>query len=563
VARKRLGELLNEAGLLTREQLEQALAEQPASGLRLGELLLRKGWITEEQYCAVLEQQMGIPRVRLYRHTVPDDVLALVPEEFARQRKVLPLQRHAGGLLVAMADPTDNFTIDELRMRTGLPIQPAIALRDELERAIQHFYTVKSSLNRAQEEVRAAEPAPTDSDQWEGDSSAVALLVEEVLNFAVEQNASDIHFEPVEEGLRVRIRVDGVLHTARTLPLAMRAPVTARLKLVAGLNVAERRLPQDGRIRLRMESREVDFRVSTLPVIFGEKTVVRILDPQVGVRRLESLDLSPTNLRLLRRAIEAPHGLVLVTGPTGSGKSSTLYAVLSEIDTARINVVTLEDPVEYQLAGINQTQINPAIGLTFANGLRAVLRQDPDVVMVGEIRDSETAEMAVRASITGHLVFSTLHTNTAVGAVTRLVDMGVDRYLIAPALRAVMAQRLVRRVCPHCSELVPPSELEAEQLASIGRTVEALPRPRGCDYCLQTGFRGRLAIHEVIPITQRMRQIIVRGEPESALLAEARRAGSRSLLEDGLQKVAAGMTTLGEVLRQTFQDEGGDGADGD
>lgn len=556
MARKRFGELLVASGLLTPEQLKQALKDQQQTGLHLGEQLVQQGWITGEQYCTILEQQTGIPRVRLAHYTVPDDVLALVPEEFARQRSVLPLQRNAGSLLVAMADPTDNFTIDELRICTGLPIQPAIAMRDELEWAIQHYYTVKSSLNRAQEEVQAAEALREDSAHWEEDSSAVAELVEEVLNFAVRENASDIHFEPVEEGLRVRIRVDGVLRTVRTLPLTMRAPVTARLKLVAGLNVAERRLPQDGRIRLHIEGREVDFRTSTLPVVFGEKTVVRILDPQVGVRQLESLDLSPTNLALLRQAVAAPYGLALVTGPTGSGKSSTLYAVLSEMDTAGVNVVTLEDPVEYQLPGINQMQVNPPVGLTFANGLRAVLRQDPDVVMVGEIRDAETAEMAVRAAITGHLVFSTLHTNTAVGAVTRLVDMGVDRYLIAPALRVVVAQRLVRRVCPHCAEWVPPTELEAEQLAAVGLSAEALPRRRGCDSCLQTGFKGRLAIHEVLPVTERMRQIIVRGEPESALLAEARRTGSRPLLEDGFQKAAAGLTTLGEVLRQTFQDEG-------
>lgn len=565
MARKRFGELLVEAGLLTPERLEQALAEQRASGLRLGDLLLRKGWITDEQFCAVLEQQMAIPRVRLYRYAVADDVLALVPEEYARQRGVLPLERKNGALVVAMADPTDNFTIDELRLRTGMPVQPVIALRDELERAIGHFYAVKDSVHRATAEALEAQPeVPVEpSAGSDGDSSAVARLVQEALTFAVRQMASDLHFEPVEEGLRVRVRIDGILHTQRTLPHAMRGPVTARLKLIAGLNVAERRLPQDGRIRLRLENRDVDFRVSTLPVTEGEKTVVRVLDPQAGVRSLHGLDLSPENLAELQRVIASPYGLVLVTGPTGSGKSSTLYAALAEASSDAVNVVTLEDPVEYRIPGINQTQINPAVGLTFAQGLRAVLRQDPDIVMVGEIRDPETAEMAVRAAITGHLVFSTLHTNTAVSAVTRLMDMGVDRYLIAPALRAVMAQRLVRRVCPRCSELTPPDALEAEQLAAAGLKVEALRQPRGCSYCFHTGFKGRLAIQEVLPITEEMRHLIIRGEPESAIQAVARKQGRRSLFEDGLRKVAAGLTTLGEVYRQSFQEGAGGGIDAD
>jgi type IV pilus assembly protein PilB len=550
MAGKLLGELLVDAGLLTADRLQQALMEQKRSGSRLGEWLLHKGWITEDQLYTALEQQLGIQRVRLYRYTVEPSVLDYVPEEYARKRHVLPLERQNGTLTVAMSDPTDYYAQEELRLRTGLQIQPVIASRDELERAIRHFYSTQPPAAAAVEGRGAPEEEADPTTVSDADSSAVARLVQEVLTFAVRQHASDVHVEPQPEGVRVRMRIDGVLHTERMLPRTMLGVVTARLKLIAGLNVAERRLPQDGRIRIKVDGRDIDFRVSTLPLAAGEKAVMRVLDPGSGVRSLEELSLSPANLRLMERAMAERHGLVLVTGPTGSGKTSTLYAALAKVSSVAVNIVTLEDPIEYQLAGVNQLQVNPAIGLTFAQGLRAVLRQDPDIVMVGEIRDGETASMAVRAALTGHLVLSTLHTNGAVSTINRLTDMGVDRFLVAPALRTVVAQRLVRRLCEFCSREEEPDQTERAELSRWGIATQSVRHAVGCPVCFQTGYKGRMALHEILPVSEEVRRMVIRGESEAELMTCIRRRGFRTMLEDGLEKVAAGWTTLSEVLRE-------------
>jgi len=450
-----------------------------------------------------------------------------------------------------VSDPLDYYASDELRLRTGFEIEPVLVGRDELLRAVDQFYAVQSSVERAAAEVVDLAPAARIAGLEDGDASAVATLVNEILTLAVRQQASDIHFEPVLAGVKIRVRIDGVLRTERMLPTKMAGIVTARLKLISGLDLTERRLPQDGRIRAAVDQREVDFRVSTLPISGGEKVVVRVLDAEAGMRRLSRLGFTPRNLQTLERALHAPYGMVLVTGPTGSGKTSTLYGALLELNTDSVNVVTLEDPIEYQLQGINQVQVNPAIGLTFAQGLRAILRQDPNVVMVGEIRDTETAEMGLRAALTGHLLISTIHTNHAAGAITRLLDMGLQSFLIAPALRCVLAQRLVRRLCPHCSQLQEVAEDDRAPFAAVGLDVRAVRRSVGCPVCLHTGYHGRLALLEALEVTDDVRRLIVRGGSEAEILAVARSQGMRTLYDDGLVKVAAGETSLAEVFRVT------------
>lgn len=547
--KKRLGDLLVENGIISQEQLQEALVEQRKTKRKLGDLLISQGYITEQQLIEVLEFQLGIPHVSLFKYQIDPAITQIIPESLAKRYQVLPFMKEGGKLMVAMADPLDYFAIEDLRMSTGFRIEPAISTRDELQRAIARHYGMRDSMNQmlvelpTQEEIEETEI--TDED------SPIVRLVNQMIQQAVQLRASDIHVDPGENNLAIRYRIDGTLRTERLIPKQMQGFITARLKIMARLNIAERRLPQDGRIKMQFDYRMVDIRVSSLPTMHGEKIVLRLLDLSTGVKSVDTLGFSENNAAAFKEMIGRPYGILLITGPTGSGKTTTLYSALNHLNEESVNIITVEDPVEYQLEGINQVHVNPAIGLTFAAGLRSILRQDPNIVMVGEIRDTETAEIAVRASLTGHLVLSTLHTNDAVSSITRLRDMGVEPYLIASSLIGVVAQRLVRKICTDCRETYTPSTQESIMLERYGLRTEVLHRGRGCGSCNSTGYRGRFAIHEVLKIDDRLRQMVADSASVEELRTAARERGLVQLMEDGLLKVSQGLTTLQEVLRET------------
>lgn len=547
--RKRIGDLLVEAGLLTEEKLQQALKEQKELNMRLGDVLISQKYITEQQLIEVLEFQLGIPHVQLYRQKIDQKVINIIPKRLAEQHNVLPLRAEGNKLVVAMDDPLDYFAIDELRMSTGLLIEPAIASKDELSRAIKRYYQLQESVDQIMENLQERESNV--SEQHEDVDSPVVKTVNQIILQAVQLGASDIHFDPQEDSLRIRYRVDGVMRTERTLPPHMQSVIIARIKIMANLNVAERRVPQDGRVEIDIEYRKVDIRISTLPTIHGEKVVMRILDLSNALTEIENLGFSEHNLKLFKQGISNAHGILLITGPTGSGKTTTLYSALSRLNDDEVNIITVEDPVEYQLHGINQVQVNQTSGLTFANGLRTILRQDPNIVMVGEIRDVETAEISVRAAMTGHLVLSTLHTNSAVNAISRLIDMGVEPFLISSAISCIVAQRLVRKICANCSSTYTPLEEEKELLAAHGFDSDKLIKGRGCSECARTGYRGRLAIHEVFLPDDEFRTMILQKKSDSEYKTYAIERGLVPMMQDGFSKVMQGLTTVEEILRVT------------
>lgn len=549
IIKKRLGDLLVENGIISEEQLQEALVDQRKTKRKLGDLLISQGYITEQQLIEVLEFQLGIPHVSLHKYHIDPAITQIIPESMAKRYQVLPFLKEGGKLMVAMADPLDYFAIEDLRMSTGFRIEPAISTRDELQRAIARHYGMRDSMNQmlielpTQEEITETEI--TDED------SPIVRLVNQMIQQAVQLRASDIHVDPGENNLLIRYRIDGTLRTERLIPKQMQGFITARLKIMARLNIAERRLPQDGRIKMQFDYKMIDIRVSSLPTMHGEKIVLRLLDLSTGIKAVDTLGFSEGNAASFKEMIGRPYGIMLITGPTGSGKTTTLYSALSQLNQETVNIITVEDPVEYQLEGINQVHVNPAIGLTFAAGLRSILRQDPNIVMVGEIRDTETAEIAVRASLTGHLVLSTLHTNDAVSSISRLRDMGVEPYLIASSLIGVVAQRLVRKICTDCKETYKPSQQEAIMLERYGLRTDILHRGSGCGSCNSTGYRGRLAIHEVLIIDDQMRQLVTDSASVEELRSAAKSRGLVQLMEDGLLKVSQGMTTLQEVLRET------------
>ncbi|GIM44609.1 type II secretion system protein E [Collibacillus ludicampi] len=551
MARKRLGDLLLENGLITEEQLEEALFEQKKSGLPLGTLLTQKGIITEQQLIEAIEFQLGVPHVKLENFLIEKEVIDLVPEELARRYKVMPLKKRGNRLTLAMADPLDYFAIDDIRMTVGMSIDPVIATRSSLDQAIEKYYGFQHSLTEVLKDVSVDEMT---EEQVRSDDAPIVRMVNQLIEQAVEERASDIHIDAQRTEVVVRFRIDGELHTQMRLPKHLQSVLTARIKIMASLNIAERRLPQDGRIQLQVRGRMIDLRVATLPTIFGEKVVLRILDKQ-NLLQVEQLGFSEKNLQLFKDMIESAHGIILVTGPTGSGKSSTLYAALQKLNSEQKNLITIEDPVEYQLDGINQVQVNPAAGLTFAAGLRSILREDPNIIMIGEIRDQETAEIAFRAALTGHLVLSTLHTNDAPSTITRLIDMGIEPYLIASTLRGVVAQRLVRKICTQCREEYVPSPYETALLEECGLSAGKLWRGRGCRTCHQTGYRGRLAIHELLPVDGQIRNFVRENKPADVYREWAEKHGYRNMLADGMGKVIQGLTTFDEVLRQVILSE--------
>ncbi|RWR11851.1 ATPase, T2SS/T4P/T4SS family [Siminovitchia fortis] len=546
MSRKRLGDLLVESGLITEQQLETTLRRKSPEE-KLGDALLQEGHITEQQLAETLERQLGIPRINLYQYPMDPEVIQLIPRDLAKRHQVMPIRKENHKLFVAMADPMDYFAIEELRMATGYQIIPALATKEELQRTISKHYDLQESLDEALSgytvEETLDETGITDED------SPVVRLVNQIINHAVTQRASDIHFDPMETELKVRYRIDGILRTERSLPKHMQNVIIARIKIMGNLNITESRVPQDGRIKMNVNFKPVDIRLSTLPSVYGEKIVMRILDLSNALGDLENLGFAEDNLHKFIDMIEKPNGIVLITGPTGSGKSSTLYAALNRLNSEEVNIITIEDPVEYQLDGVNQVQVNEDIGMTFASGLRSILRQDPDIIMIGEIRDLETAQISIRSSLTGHLVLSTLHTNSAVAALTRLIDMGIEPFLISSSLTGVVAQRLVRRVCRDCSEVLPPTEREKEIFQASGLEINYIHKGRGCPSCTMTGYRGRIAIHEVLTLDNHIRELIMNAESSFKIRQYVQESGMKFLLADGLLKVAEGLTTTEEVLR--------------
>lgn len=554
--KKRLGELLLESGIITEQQLQAALEEQQRTRKKLGDVLLAQGVLTEHQLIEVLEFQLGIPHVTLSRFQIDTKLSQVIPEQMARRYQVLPIRVDGRKLMVAMADPLDLFIIDDLRMSTGFTIEPAIISRGELQRGIARLYGLQDSMNEMIKDLGASTAQIEVEDAViQGEDSPVVRLVQQMIEQAVRLGASDIHVDPMETQLAIRYRIDGQLRNERTIPKSMQGVIIARLKILGNLNIAERRLPQDGRIKMLVDGQTIDIRLSSLPTVHGEKIVMRLLDLAEGVKGLDKLGMTEQTLSLFRRMIEKQHGMVLLTGPTGSGKTTTLYSALQHLNREETNIITVEDPVEYTLDGVNQMQVHPAAGLTFARGLRSILRQDPNIIMVGEIRDLETAEIAIRASLTGHLVFSTLHTNDAVSTVVRLRDMGIEPYLIASSLIGIVAQRLVRCICPDCKTAYTPDRQEMIYLERLGIQTDKLYRGNGCGTCGKTGYRGRMAVHEALLISDDLRTAIVEGRSIHELRRMAKEQGMTPLFADGIQKALEGQTTLQEIIREVEEGE--------
>jgi general secretion pathway protein E len=553
------GEQLVQAGKLSARDLDRALAAQQEMGGSLSVVLTQLGLVSEADVVQTRSRVLGIPFAAA--DEFPDialEVSGLLPD-FMAAHQVYPLRLDSNRLDVAMATPEDGYLLKALRLATGLDIRPFIALPSDIEKALSQPVAEEV----AQDEDEDLAGLGGDSGDFIehlkdlASEAPVIRLVNTIIGRVIELRASDIHLEPFDDGLHVRYRVDGVIHSSELVPPKHSAAVASRVKLLAHLDIAERRLPQDGRIKIRVKGRELDLRVSTVPTVHGESVVMRVLD-RASVRfSLEQMGFEADTLERFNGLLARPHGILLVTGPTGSGKTTTLYAALSKLDSSTQKIINVEDPVEYQLEGINQIQVHTQIGLTFANALRSILRQDPDIIMIGEMRDGETAQIAVQSALTGHLVLSTLHTNTAAGAVIRMQDMGVERYLITSSVNGVLSQRLVRTLCRHCREPVTPS---SEVLASsgLGRYLKPgvpMYRARGCVHCRDTGYLGRTAIHELMVLDEAMRKAIIEGKDASELHSNAVRSGMLTLYEDGLRKVASGTTSLEELLRVTQDDQ--------
>ncbi|MCK4532330.1 type IV-A pilus assembly ATPase PilB [bacterium] len=574
VIKEKLGNLLVDVGIISKEQLKEANEEQKKTGMKLGKILTARGYISEDVLLAFLGKQFGISFISLDEYgDIPKDVIKSVPESMVKRQMVIPVYKKKNVLTIAMADPMNVFAVDDLRLMTGCDVNVVIASESEIKSAIEKYYgsSSKGSMDDILKEMETGDADDLEivnESEGEEELSALALAAEDapvvkivnlLLGEAIKMGASDIHIEPYEKTLRIRYRVDGVLHQAKAPPKKLQNAVVSRIKIMSSLDIAERRLPQDGRIKIRVSNREVDLRVSILPTAFGEKVVMRVLDAAALCLDLTKLGFEENTLSVYNKNIEIPYGIVLVTGPTGSGKSTTLYSTLSTLNYPDKNIVTIEDPVEYVLEGINQVQAKPDIGLTFAAGLRSFLRQDPDIIMVGEIRDTETAEIAINAALTGHLVFSTLHTNDAPGAVTRLNNMGIEPFLTSSTIIMVIAQRLVRVICKKCKESY---EVPFDSVSGLGVTKEmvggsdkvTLYKGKGCDNCTNTGYRGRLACYEVMEINDRIRDLVLERASTHVVKQAACEEGMLTLREAAVKKLLSGTTTVEEVMRVTFAD---------
>lgn len=558
VKRKRLGELLISAGLINEEQLRKALELQKQTGRKLGEVFVKEGFVTQEMVVKVLETQLGIRSLDLSRIYIEPEAVKMVPENMCRKHTVLGIQISNGRLLLAMKDPLDYFAIDDVKLMVNIPIIQAIASESDILHAIERMFSKNVAEKAARDFVRqfnVEAPKPlqlADDGTDEVSSSPIVIFINSIIENAVRNNASDIHIEPTETDVRVRLRIDGILHeSVRTGLETLNATIT-RIKIMSNLNIAEKRIPQDGRIGFSIDGRDIDLRISTLPTTYGEKIAIRILDRTNFVLSKEKLGLSADDIVKFDRLISKPYGVILVTGPTGSGKTSSLYAMLSELNTPEKNIVTLEDPVEYNLRGINQVRLNAKAGLTFATGLRSILRQDPDIIMVGEMRDNETAEIAIRSAMTGHLVLSTLHTNDASGAIARIVDMGIEPFLISSSILGVLAQRLVRKICPLCMIQYEPDEREQKILGFNGGHTVALKKGTGCKVCNGTGYKGRTAIFEIMEVDKNLRNLIDKGATTDEIREAAISGGMSTLWDSCKRLVLKGVTTVEEMVRVTY-----------
>jgi type IV pilus assembly protein PilB len=561
----RLGELLVREKMISLQQLQEAQTEAKKTGRRLGVALSRLGYVNDQDLTQFLARQYSLPSINLNDFEIDPDVLKLVPKEVAMKHMVVPVNRAGATLIVAMSDPSNIFAIDELKFLTQYNIEPVVAAEAAIEESIRRYYDKGPDLGSMMDEFDAEVDFES---QLEGDVNIVDLenqageapvikLCNAILLSAIKKKASDIHVEPYEKFFRIRFRVDGILHEEMRPPLKMRSAITSRLKIMASLDIAERRLPQDGRIKLKIgKDKEMDFRVSCLPTLYGEKIVMRLLDKSNLQLDMTKLGFEHRPLDDFKAAIKRPYGMVLVTGPTGSGKTTTLYSALSELNQIHSNISTAEDPVEFNLAGVNQVQMHEEIGLNFATSLRAFLRQDPNIIMVGEIRDFETAEIAVKAALTGHLVLSTLHTNDAPSTISRLLNMGVEPFLVTASVNLVVAQRLARKICVDCKE---PTEKHPDALGKMGMTEQQISmgtvmRGRGCKACGDTGYRGRIALYEVMPFTDPLKELVLQGASATELKHEMVRNGIPSLRMAGINKILEGVTTPEEILRTTVDD---------
>ncbi len=560
----KLGEMLIQAGVITEEQLRKALAEQKRTGGRLGSTLIRLGFAAEEDVTECLGKQYGVPSVNLAEHEIDRSVLRLIPATVAEKYEVVPLSRDGKTINVVMANPQNLFAIEDIKFTTGFEVRPMVASESSIKNAIEQYYHHQAVLDRVMSEMEKTEGVEVledKSDEEVGDLAAqvqsgpVVQLVNKILVDAVDKQVSDIHVEPYEKELRIRYRIDGILHEAMKPPWNLRKAIISRVKIMSKLKIAEKRLPQDGRISVKIRGKPVDFRVSTVPTMWGEKISLRVLDRSVVSFDLDVLGFGESSLIEYNKAIKNPFGIVLVTGPTGCGKTTTLYATLSKINSSEVNIITAEDPIEYSLLGVNQVQMKEQVGLTFVSALRSYLRQDPNIIMVGEIRDHETAEIAIRASLTGHLVLSTVHTNSAPATITRLINMGVEPFLIASTLTLVESQRLVKKICSHCKE---PHDVAPEYLTGLGIDPADLDggtiyKGKGCGHCHNTGYRGRTGIFEVMPVTPRLREMILDRTPTDQLYQEAEDEGMVPLRKAALLKLKGGEIDLDEVIRETME----------
>jgi type II secretion system protein E len=548
-----IAEILVRSGKLTPERMARALQEQERSGRPLPEMLVRLGYCNDADVHRAFAESLGLPIVDDGARPDPE-TLGVIPAALAQKHMAVPMRRENGTLVVALADPTNLTAVDDLRLATGLNIQPAYAERDVIQRLLVDAYT-----NEEEEQIEAIheEEGSVAELQRLAREALVVRLVNNILREAVRTRASDIHIETFEDRCQVRYRIDGVLHEQATPPQRLMPAIVSRVKILADLDIAERRLPQDGRIKTHILNHEIDIRVSTIPTLHGEAVVMRLLDQSSIQLSLEDIGFTERQLAVWEKSIHRPHGMILVTGPTGSGKTTTLYASLRAIFSPEKKIITVEDPVEYQMSGVNQMQVRERIGLTFARSLRAIVRQDPDIIMVGEIRDKDTVEIAVHAALTGHLLLSTLHTNDAAGAVSRLLDMGLEPFLAASSMECIMAQRLGRRVCPDCREQQEPPR---EMMILMERELGSAPpikqwRGVGCSTCRFTGYVGRLGLFEILPVTDEIRQMILEHRPAGQIKEVAVREGMTTLRQDGWRKVLAGQTTIEEVVRVTTEDE--------
>ncbi len=559
-----IGEILQEDFKVSQQRIDAALAEQTQSDLRLGQILIKAKALDSATLAKALAAQFELS----YLETIPedstaDDLLGLIPISFAKEYRIYPLARQNGRLQVAVADPLDTRPLNDLSTLTREDIEPWVTTPEEILRAINRGYekqagdsteVIEEIEGKADDDkVRNLEPADLID---ASDEAPIIRFVNSLITQGYKERASDIHIEPFEQNLVIRYRIDGILYEVLQPPLKAHAGIVSRIKIMAQLNIAEKRLPQDGRFRVRVAGRDIDLRVSTLPTAFGERVVLRLLDKASSVLTLKEIGLGSNLLSQFERMITKNHGIFLVTGPTGSGKTTTLYAALTSLNNREKNIITVEDPIEYQLSGVGQIQVNPKVDLTFANGLRSILRQDPDIIMLGEIRDRETAEIAVQSALTGHMVFSTLHTNNAAGALTRLVEMGIEPFLAASSIVGILAQRLVRRICPHCKEAIdPPPEL----LDQLGDECVLPPNPqfyqgRGCSHCMNIGYWGRSGIYELLPMDETIRELLLQDKDAATIKQAAMRQGMQSLRSAGVAQALEGVTSLEEVLRVTQEE---------